>query len=78
MTRLYFHCAGPDELLIDTRGTDVLDLSEARHRALTLARSIVENAYGMKDFSEWLVYVGDDEDDEVLLVSFEDAMPTLH
>jgi hypothetical protein len=78
MTRLYFHCAGPNELLVDNQGADVLDLAEARRRALMLARSIVEHAYGVKDFSEWLVYVGDDEDEEVLLVSFMDAMPTLH
>ena len=55
-----------------------LELSEAREHALSLARSIVENAYSFRDFSQWQVYVGDEDDDEILLVPFTAALPTLH
>jgi hypothetical protein len=78
MTHLYFHCAGPAEILIDHRGTDILDLTEARDHALAMARFIVECAYGERDFSEWLVLVSDEDDDEMLLVPFTAALPTMH
>ncbi len=78
MTHLYFHCAGPNEVLVDRCGTEVIDLAEARDHALAIARLIVENAYGERDFSEWLIYVSDDDDDEVLLIPFSAVMPTLH
>jgi hypothetical protein len=78
MFYLYFHCAGPGEVLIDRNGAEVLDLIEARDRALTLARAIVERAYGTRDFTDWYVYVSDEDDDEMLLISFSDVMPTIH
>ena len=78
MTHLFFHCTGPGEILIDRVGTKVLDISEAREHALALARSLVESAYGLRDFSQWQVYVGDEDDDEILLVPFAAALPTLH
>jgi hypothetical protein len=78
MTRLYFHCTGPGEVILDPIGSEVLDLSDAREYALALARSLVENAYGLRDFSQWQVYVGDEDNDEILLVPFTAALPTLH
>ncbi len=78
MTHLYFHCTGPDQILIDRTGTAVLDLEDAREHALALARSLVESAYGVQDFSQWQVYVGDEDDDEILLVPFTAVLPTLH
>ncbi len=78
MTHLYFHCAGPNGVVIDKRGAEVLDLIEARDRAIMLARFIVESAYGVDDFSDWQVYVSDEEDDELLFVSFDEAKPAFH
>jgi hypothetical protein len=78
MIHLYFHCTGPGGVLVDNQGAEVLDLIEARDRALMVARAIVESTYGVHDFSKWLVYVSDKEDEEMLLVSFRDVLPTLH
>jgi hypothetical protein len=78
MSHLYFHCTGPGEILIDRIGTEVVDLAEAREHVLALARTFVETAYGIRDFSQWQVYVSDEDDDEILLVSFTVALPTLH
>jgi hypothetical protein len=78
MFYLYFHCAGPGEILIDRDGAEVLDLIEARDRALTLAKLLVEQAYGTRDFTGWHVYVSDEEDDEMLMIPFSAVMPTIH
>ena len=78
MFYLYFHCAGPGEILIDRDGSEVLDLIEARDRALSLARILVEGAYGTRDFTDWHVYVSDEDDEEMLLIPFADVMPTIH
>jgi uncharacterized protein DUF6894 len=78
MFYLFFHCAGPGEILIDRSGAEVLDLIEARDRALALARILVEGAYGTRDFSDWHVYVSDEDDEEMLLIPFSAVMPTIH
>jgi len=78
MFYLYFHCAGPGEILIDREGAEVLDLIEARDRARDLARVFVEKAYGTRDFSDWHVYVSDEDDEEMLLIPFSEIMPTIH
>jgi len=78
MFYLYFHCAGPGEILIDRDGSEVLDLIEARDPALSLARILVEGAYGTRDFTDWHVYVSDEDDEEMLLIPFADVMPTIH
>ena len=78
MPHLFFHCTGPGELLVDHHGTSVSNQSEARERALSMARFIMDQAFGVEDFSEWQIYVGDEEDDEVLVVPFTAAAPTLH
>jgi hypothetical protein len=78
MFYLYFHCAGPGEILIDREGAEVLDLIEARDRARDLARIFVDRAYGTRDFTDWHVYVSDEDDEEMLLIPFSDVMPTIH
>jgi hypothetical protein len=35
-------------------------------------------SFGIDDFSEWLIYVGDEDDEQVLLVPFAATHPTLH
>jgi hypothetical protein len=78
MTHLYFHCTGPGEVLVDCQGIDVLDLEEARDHALSVARSIVEENFGRGDFSEWIVFVFDEDEDEMLTIPFKAVLPTLH
>ena len=78
MAHLYFHCTNSDDVLVDHTGTEMLDLADARDHALTLARSIVAAAYGIHDFSDWCVYVGDEENEEVLTIPFTSALPTVH
>src|SRR3954453_4110680 len=78
MTRLYFHCASTDDLHLDSCGLEVQDLAEAREHALALARSVMAGSFGIDDFSEWLIYVGDEDDEQVLLVPFAATLPTLH
>jgi hypothetical protein len=78
MFHLYFHCAGSGGIHLDHRGIDIVSLAEARDYAIAVARSVMASAYGVDDFSDWLIYVADEEDEEVLLVPFASALPTLH
>ena len=78
MAHLYFHCSGPGEVLVDHHGTSVSSLSEARDHALAIARFIIDGAFGIESFSEWKVYVGTEDDEEVLVVPFACLTPTLH
>jgi hypothetical protein len=43
-----------------------------------LARALLEGAYGTRDFSDWHVYVSDEDDEEMLLIPFSAVMPTIH
>ncbi|MFL5530976.1 MAG: DUF6894 family protein [Gemmatimonadales bacterium] len=78
MTRLYFHCASADDLHLDPCGREVQDLAEARDHAMAVARSVMAGSFGIADFSDWLIYVGDEDDEQVLLVPFASTLPTLH
>ena len=78
MTRLYFHCASADDLHLDAHGHEVQDLADAREHALAIARSVMAGSFGIEDFSEYLIYVGDEDDEQVLLVPFASTLPTLH
>ncbi|GJD47533.1 hypothetical protein OPKNFCMD_0241 [Methylobacterium crusticola] len=78
MTHLYFHCGHADELMLDYRGADVVDLREAREHALGIARTLMASAYGVTDFSDWFVCVGDADDENLIVVPFSQALPTLH
>ncbi|GJD49546.1 hypothetical protein OPKNFCMD_2277 [Methylobacterium crusticola] len=78
MTRLYFHCGSAGGILLDYRGAEISDLAEARDHALDVARKVMRDAYGVADFSDWFVCVGDDQDEEILRVPFTCALPTLH
>lgn len=78
MTRLFFHCRSPDELLLDYCGWEISDLAEAEDRALAVARMLMSSAYGIDDFAGWFICVGDEQDEEVMRVPFALALPTLH
>ncbi len=78
MTRLFFHCKSPDDLLLDLCGSEIQDLAEAKDRALAVARMLMSSAYGIDDFAGWFICVGDEQDEEVMRVPFALALPTLH
>lgn len=78
MFHLYFHCAGSDGIYLDRQGISLSSIDEAHDHAVAVARTMMESAYGVGDFSDWLIYVADEDDEEVLLVSFAAARPTLH
>jgi len=78
MLHLYFHCAGSDGVHLDRRGIEIVSLAEARDHAIAVAQSVMASAYGIVDFSNWIIFVADEEGEEVLLVPFASALPTLH
>jgi hypothetical protein len=74
MAQFYFHCSNADEILVDRRGTDLPNLSEAHARALGIAREIAAVATGLDDWRDWLVRVSAADGEEVLLVPFAYAL----
>ncbi len=78
MTHLYFHYSSADELIVDHRGTEVLDLIEARERATAMAQSIVTHALGVVSFGDWHVHVTDEDDEELLTIPFTAIIGRLH
>jgi hypothetical protein len=73
MTHLYFHCATPEGLLLDQRGSAVEDLVEARERAAGIILACIGQP-GPEDWRDWTVCVSDEGGDELFLVPFADLL----
>jgi len=69
MTQVFFHCSNDDEILIDRRGTAVLDLAEARDHATRIVQSLTSNR-SLEDWRDWVLHVSDDQGDELFVVPF--------
>jgi hypothetical protein len=77
MATMYFHCAGTQEVLVDRRGSDMEDMSDARARAFQIIQAIVISS-GPEDWRGWSVHVSDDDGEEVLLVPFSSVLGKPH
>ena len=69
MTHVYFHCSNPDRVLLDRRGSDVEDLTEARDHAVRVVREFVESR-GPDDWRTWTLRVSDADGEEIFLMPF--------
>ena len=76
MGRFYFHLRKDGELQTDPEGTELGDISEARHEALLAAREILARAIraGREDMPEAFV-IADDAGQIVATVPLADALP---
>jgi Domain of unknown function (DUF6894) len=77
MATLYFHCVGTREALVDRRGSEMDDLSDARARAFHVIQAFITSA-GPEDWREWTVYVNDEEGEELLSVPFTSVLGRTH
>ena len=77
MREVYFHCSNDEQLLVDSRGTAVRDLSEACAHALRLVHSMM-TAPNAEDWRDWELQVTDDLGDEILVIPFASALGRLH
>ena len=77
MTQVFFHCANDDEILIDRRGTAVLDLAEARDHATRVMNALI-SAESEEDWRDWVLHVADDLDEEIFAVPFSSILGRMH
>ena len=78
MAQFYFHFTSPDDIVVDRRGTDLVDVAEAHACALGAARSIMTAASGLHDWRDWLVHVTDEDGDEVFVLPFRFVLGKPH
>ncbi|MDQ4060922.1 MAG: hypothetical protein M3145_07440 [Pseudomonadota bacterium] len=73
MPRFYFDCSGTHQFLLDTLGSEVADLGEARAHALQVARLVMRTGLFEDDWYDWVVEINDESGEAALLVRFSDA-----
>jgi hypothetical protein len=69
MTHVYFHCSSPERVLLDARGRDVEDLTEARDFAVRVVKEFIESR-GPDDWRAWMLRVSDADGEEIFLMPF--------
>jgi hypothetical protein len=77
MTEVYFHCSNADQLLVDSRGATVSNLSEACAHALRLVHSMMMTP-NTEDWRGWELQVTDDLGEEIFVIPFASALGKLH
>ena len=69
MTQVYFHCSNTKNVFVDRRGAMVDDLAEARDHATSVVQSLTKTS-SLEDWRDWVLYVSDDQGDELFVVPF--------
>ncbi|MGJ4928364.1 DUF6894 family protein [Bradyrhizobium sp. HKCCYLS2038] len=77
MTQVFFHCSNDDEILIDRRGTAVVDLAEARAHAARVVNALI-SAETEEDWRDWVLHVADDLDEELFAMPFSSILGRMH
>jgi hypothetical protein len=77
MTQVFFHCSNDDEILIDRRGTAVIDLAEARDHATRVMHALISAESG-EDWRDWVLHVADDLDEEIFAMPFSSILGRMH
>jgi hypothetical protein len=73
MPRYYFHL-DDDEKLVDTDGTDLVDVDAAREHAAAVARELTANSFGLLDhsWSDWTMRIHDGSGLELFSLALSD------
>ena len=69
MTQVYFHCSNTKNVFVDRRGAMVDDLAEAHDHATSVVQSLTKTR-SLEDWRDWVLYVSDDQGDELFVVPF--------
>jgi hypothetical protein len=77
MAHVFFHCAGSDELVLDRRGSEVEDLSEAHACGMRVMNALMSNR-DAHDWRDWTLHASDEEGDEIFLMSFASLLGKPH
>jgi hypothetical protein len=77
MTQVFFHCSNDDQILIDRRGTAVVNLAEARDHATRVVNALI-SAESKEDWRDWVLHVADDLDEEIFAMPFSSILGRMH
>ena len=77
MAHVFFHCANIQGVVLDRRGSDVEDLSEARERAFQAVHAFI-NTPGPEDWREWSLHVSDEDGEEIFVMTFSSVLGRPH
>ena len=77
MAHLYFHCATPQGLLLDARGSVVEDLGEARDRAAGIILACLGRP-GPEDWRSWAMCISDEDGEELFVMPFAAVLGRIH
>ena len=73
MSQVYFHCSNTDGVLVDRRGTSVVDLMEAIEEATNLVRSQIAEP-NLVDWRDWVLHVSDEAGEEIVVLPFASVL----
>jgi hypothetical protein len=77
MTQVYFHCSSAHSVMLDRRGSEVEDLTEARERAVEVVQRFV-SLPGPEDWRSWVLHVSDSEGEEIFEMPFASLLGKPH
>jgi hypothetical protein len=77
MAQVFFHCSNTEGAVIDRCGTAVDDLVEVRDRAALVMNTLIM-APGPEDWRDWILYVSDDDGEEIFTVPFTSVLGKPH
>ena len=77
MTQVYFHCSNTQGVLVDRRGTSVVDLMEAIEAATNVVRSRVAEP-SLIDWRDWTLHVSDEAGEEIFVLPFASVLGKAH
>jgi hypothetical protein len=77
MTQVYFHCSNTQGVLVDRRGTSVVDLMEAIEAASNVVRARV-NEPNLIDWRDWTLHVSDEAGEELFVLPFASVLGKAH
>jgi len=77
MAQVYFHCSNTQGIMIDSRGTSVTDIIEAREEASGMVRSLVA-APNLEDWRSWVLHVSDEDGEEIFVLPFASVLGKPH
>jgi Domain of unknown function (DUF6894) len=77
MAQVFFHCSNTEGAVIDRCGAAVDDLVEVRDRAALVMNTLIM-APGPEDWRDWILYVSDDDGEEIFCVPFTSVLGKPH
>jgi Domain of unknown function (DUF6894) len=77
MAQMYFHCVSSEEVMLDRRGSDFDDLSEACEHAEQIVRKCISTP-GAQDWRRWTLMASDGDGQEVFVLPFATLLSKSH